>query len=245
MNIAMLIISNNIIKLIDINEYRKLKSVFNDLNLVCPSCKTKLNHIIKKDGSGEFIAENKSYHSLCKKETSKNFFTPINKELFLKISEEDVKKYLKILCNEYQKFIKVPISNIVRSKVDNFKSLDFNKMEFKEQNNFIVEVREMNSFLKNPREKVFLVGEISRCYLNNEFVYLDLVAGNNKISIHLDSKILNTLEKKEINLIKSINNTNRKFIVSIFIDKINLKKSSGINIRVKSKKFINIHEIKE
>ena len=75
-------------------------------------------------------------------------------------------------------------------------------MEFKEQSNFIVEVKDMNLFLKNPREKIFLVAEINRCYFNSEFTYLNLVAGNNKISIHLDNKILNTSDKKEINLIK-------------------------------------------
>ena len=56
--------------------------------------------------------------------------------------------------------------------------------------------------------------------------------------------MLNTLNKKDINLIKNINNKNRKFIVSMYIDRISLKKSEGINISVKSKKFINIHEIK-
>lgn len=245
MNIAILIISDDVIKIIDTSEYGKMKSVFKDFSLVCPSCKTKLKHITKKDGNEIFIAENRSYHSLCKKEVSKNFFAPINRELFLKLSEEDITKYLKILCNEYQKVIKMPISNIVRSKVDNLKSLDFNKMEFKARNNFIVEVREMYSFLKNPKERVFLIAEINRCYLNKKFVYLDLLAGNNKISVHLDNKIINTLDKKDINLIKSINNKNRKFIVAMYIDRISLKKSGGINISVKSKKFINIQEIRE
>lgn len=245
MNIAILMIADNIIKLIDASEYSKIKLVFKEMDILCPSCKTKLKYIKKSDGSDEFIAEANSYHNFCKKDVTNNFYTPINKEIFLKLSEDDISKYLNIICSEYKKFLEMPISNMVKSKINNFKTLDFGKTMFKNSNDYIVEVKDMYSFLKDPKEKVFLVAEISGCYLGNEYIYIDLLAGNNKVSICLDKKLISTLNNKEINLIRSVNNKKRKFIATLYIDRISLKKNDGINISLKSKNFINIHEIKD
>lgn len=244
MNIAILMIADNIIKLIDTSEYSKMKSVFKEMDILCPSCKTKLKYIKKSDGSDEFIAEANSYHSICKKEVTNNFYIPINKELFLKLSEGDINKYLNIICSEYKKFLEMPISNMVKSKISNYKVLDFTKTMFNNNNDYIVEVKEIASFLKDPREKVFLVSEISGCYLGDEYIYIDLVAGANKVSVCLEKRLINTLNNKEVNLIRSINNKKKRFILALYIDRINLKRNNGINITAKSKKFINIHEIK-
>lgn len=228
--------------LVSVNEINRDNYLMFKGEIYCPSCGTPLKLVIREDMSKEFIADSEMMHDICNKEYRKNFFQPLKKEYFRNLSNNDIKKYLKVMGEELVKIIKCPTFEITKKYIMNMPKVKLTNVNTSTK--MVIEVYDILSFIKKPKKEIFLAAEVKGVFSGEEFMYIDLLAGKSVISIHLKGRVYEAIKCSKVEILKDLASKDKRYAIAMYVADIREKNNGGINIIVSNADWIKIVEIK-